>query len=818
MLRPFISTFTLLVLVNTFAIAQIMGKVYLDRNENGRQDPGEKGIAGVMVQDGLNVVITAADGTFCLPGHKKVRFIALTPPDGFQASPCHYVRYEGTDKTYQLGLCRAPLPAAGAYSFIQIADTETSLYGDWIDNLKEYVKTNPTAFVIHTGDICYEAHQEFHGKYLRSADVGVPVYYCVGNHDLREGKYGEELWESYFGPVWYSFEVGNVHYIVTPMLGGDHTPSYRREDLVRWLQNDLKLVAKDKKVVLFNHDLWFGEDHMIFKDNKGRQIDFAEYGLEAVIYGHWHCHYYKQLKTGLKTFCSSTPDKGGIDHGTSCFRVYQVGQQGDLSSETRYSYVRGELAAVCPAEGETLVCPDGKMNVRANAYRTVSRTKRVTAVVEQNGKNVSSVVLSPETGWAWSGKIRVRDGKQRLRITAEFEDGTVLTRRVDYRISFDTPEVCEKEVVWAGLRGNAAHHQVVEKQVSLPLQTRWVRNAGGNVFMCSPVIAGGKVFVATIDDDNGEKCGVKAFNESDGKLCWTVKTSNSVKNTIVYENGRIFAVDATGFLYAIDAEQGTVCWKMQLPVPFLPPVDEGLAVDHGVVYAGQGSGICAVRAGDGKILWKNEAWSGGEGTTSTFTVGDRVLVASAHWNGLFGHDVENGSLLWKKRDSQMRFRDGSATYYDGNFYLASSDRIYMIHPRSGEVLKTTETAYRFNSAAAPLVTDQYLVVATSDKGIVAFDRLTFKEVWNYRTGPAMFYTVPYTHKQECSVELSPVLIGDILVFGASDGYLHAVDLDTGTYRGKRALGAPVFSSIAVGGNSFYVTDFAGNLYCFLLDN
>ncbi|MEI3155603.1 MAG: hypothetical protein V8S95_11250 [Odoribacter sp.] len=147
---------------------------------------------------------------------------------------------------------------------------------------------------------------------------------------MREGKYGEELWESYFGPVWYSFEVGNVHYIVTPMLGGDHTPSYRREDLVRWLQNDLKLVAKDKKVVLFNHDLWFGEDHMIFKDNKGRQIDFAEYGLEAVIYGHWHCHYYKQLKTGLKTFCSSTPDKGGIDHGTSCFRVYQVGQQGDL--------------------------------------------------------------------------------------------------------------------------------------------------------------------------------------------------------------------------------------------------------------------------------------------------------------------------------------------------------------------------------------------------------------------------------------------------------------------------------------------------------
>ena len=51
MLRPFIITFMLLVLLNIFAIAQITGKVYLDKNENGRQDPGEKGIAGVMVQD-----------------------------------------------------------------------------------------------------------------------------------------------------------------------------------------------------------------------------------------------------------------------------------------------------------------------------------------------------------------------------------------------------------------------------------------------------------------------------------------------------------------------------------------------------------------------------------------------------------------------------------------------------------------------------------------------------------------------------------------------------------------------------------------------
>ena len=175
------------------------------------------------------------------------------------------------------------------------------------------------------------------------------------------------------------------------MLGGDHAPSYRRGDIIRWLKNDLKLVKPGRKVILFNHDLWFGEDDMIFKDHQGEEIDFAEYGLEAMIYGHWHNHYYKQLTSGLHAYCSSTPDKGGIDHGTSCFRIYQVDAGGKLTVATRYSYIDGLLATVCPAEGEQVVCPDGKLNLRVNAYRSVSKARKVTAVIERNGKR--------ERGW-----------------------------------------------------------------------------------------------------------------------------------------------------------------------------------------------------------------------------------------------------------------------------------------------------------------------------------------------------------------------------------------------------------------------------------
>ena len=56
-----------------------------------------------------------------------------------------------------------------------------------------------------------------HIKLMNTENMDCPVFYCIGNHDLVKGKYGEELFESIYGPVYYSFDAGNVHYVVTPM-------------------------------------------------------------------------------------------------------------------------------------------------------------------------------------------------------------------------------------------------------------------------------------------------------------------------------------------------------------------------------------------------------------------------------------------------------------------------------------------------------------------------------------------------------------------------------------------------------------------------
>lgn len=75
-----------------------------------------------------------------------------------------------------------------------------------------------------------------------------------------------------------------------------------------------------------------------------------------------------------------------------------------------------------------------------------------------------------------------------------------------------------------------------------------------------------------------------------------------------------------------------------------------------MVYAGTGKGLCAFEARTGKQLWRNEGWGQGEGTTSTLTLGNGLLIGSAQWNALYGNDAQTGEKLWAASDNGLRNR------------------------------------------------------------------------------------------------------------------------------------------------------------------
>jgi hypothetical protein len=79
--------------------AQFKGTVYVDTDQSGLFNKGDKPLAGVMVTDGLNVVKTDKKGRFSLPGFDKTRFISITTPAGFETEQ-FYLSTKENRKSY----------------------------------------------------------------------------------------------------------------------------------------------------------------------------------------------------------------------------------------------------------------------------------------------------------------------------------------------------------------------------------------------------------------------------------------------------------------------------------------------------------------------------------------------------------------------------------------------------------------------------------------------------------------------------------------------------------------------------------------------
>lgn len=141
------------------------------------------------MSDGLNVTESDRNGSFQLSGHPDARFVFVTTPSGYKTMNRHYLPVDTTAASYDFGLIPYDphISRDGSHRFIQITDSEifdTADQEEWIANIRDYAANESAAFIIHTGDICYEKGLNDHIRIMNTRNMGLPVYYCIGNHDL----------------------------------------------------------------------------------------------------------------------------------------------------------------------------------------------------------------------------------------------------------------------------------------------------------------------------------------------------------------------------------------------------------------------------------------------------------------------------------------------------------------------------------------------------------------------------------------------------------------------------------------------------------
>ncbi|MEM8671908.1 MAG: calcineurin-like phosphoesterase family protein [Planctomycetota bacterium] len=267
------------------------GVVFEDTNQNRQRDGSEKGISGIRVSNGTQIVTTDAQGEYEIPvDDDEIIFVIkprnwMTPLSENQLPQFYYIhkpagspakyRFPGVDPT-------GPLPESIDFPLYRQEEPDkfkAILFGDpQPRNIKEveYIAhdvveqiiaadAHDASFGVTLGDIVFDDLAMMSPLNQAIALIGIPWYNVIGNHDLnveaKEDDQSDETFERFYGPSYYSFDYGPTHFIVLDNVvwrgaEGERKAGYRAglgEDQLNFIRNDLADVPKDKLLMLMMH-------------------------------------------------------------------------------------------------------------------------------------------------------------------------------------------------------------------------------------------------------------------------------------------------------------------------------------------------------------------------------------------------------------------------------------------------------------------------------------------------------------------------------------------------------------------------------------
>jgi len=339
------------------------GVVFHDKNKNGIHDEGEPGIPKVAVSNQREVVVTNAEGKWKLPHGDDTIFFVIkpsgwkTPVNEVQLPQFYYIhkpngspknfRYAGVEPT-------GPLPESINFPLTPAEEPDTFkaiFFGDpqprniqqidymAHDVIAELIGTD-AKFGVTLGDILFDDLDLFEASNANVAMIGIPWYNVVGNHDINfdspNDRDSDETFHKHFGPNYYSFDYGAVHFLVLDDVEWGRTSSSGKKtyvggldkDQLTFIRNDLALVPEEKLVMLMMH---IPLTTMENRTELYRLIEKRPYSLSISGHTHWHAHQYITKADGWEgaephhhivnvtvsgTWWKGKKDELGIPHAT----------------------------------------------------------------------------------------------------------------------------------------------------------------------------------------------------------------------------------------------------------------------------------------------------------------------------------------------------------------------------------------------------------------------------------------------------------------------------------------------------------------------
>jgi hypothetical protein len=235
-----------------------------------------KKLAGVVVSDGISVVQTDKKGRYQLPLRAEARFVFISVPAGYhfpndKGVARHYLPLKkGGKQAFDFEL--TPLGADDTkHTFLIWADPQVKneedvrmMMAESVPDVQQLVKSLAPGTLIHgigVGDLVWDNHKLFPRYSEAVSAMNIPFFQALGNHDMDYRKGDDETsdttFQKIYGPTYYSFNRGKVHYIVLDdvrYLGKDRDyDGFISQQQLDWLKKDLSFVPKDHLVIVNAH-------------------------------------------------------------------------------------------------------------------------------------------------------------------------------------------------------------------------------------------------------------------------------------------------------------------------------------------------------------------------------------------------------------------------------------------------------------------------------------------------------------------------------------------------------------------------------------
>ena len=301
--------------------------------------------------------------------------------------------------------------------------------------------------------------------------------------------------------------------------------------------------------------------------------------------------------------------------------------------------------------------------------------------------------------------------------------------------------------------------------LSLPLCARWTTDLGGTPSY--PVVAMNRV-VLTVSVSSGGRTTARlvALEEHDGGAAWGPVTLGGTFgwSAVAYDNGRVFALNDSGSLFAFDAVTGATAWTTQMPGQ--SSFSSSPTASGGYVYivgAGSGGSLYAVDEQNGTVVWTKTLVSGDESSPAVTSSG---VYASFACDNAYGFPL-SGDGGWFHSGNCSGGGGATVAVYDGGVYTRDSNGNLVLDTNTGA------TVGLHSSSFLPAFSGD-MSFQTPLPNLQAFTLGSVTPLWTFGSSSVQAIT-------------APIVVGSHVVVGASNGTLYVLYAADGGIAGSVGL-------------------------------